>query len=84
MLADQSHGDPQAAIERRAREVALTAMEEGWSGPPYDPFELADALGIELVARQDLDDARLVSTDGRPRIEFNPARSLARAFLDRP
>jgi Zn-dependent peptidase ImmA (M78 family)/O-acetyl-ADP-ribose deacetylase (regulator of RNase III) len=79
MLADQPHGDPQATIERRAREVALTAMEEGWSGPPYDPFELADALGIELVARQDLDDARLVSVDDRPRIEFNPARPLARA-----
>ncbi|HWF50285.1 MAG TPA: ImmA/IrrE family metallo-endopeptidase [Solirubrobacteraceae bacterium] len=66
------------AIEHRAREIALNAMEEGWDGPPYDPFELGDILGIEIVARQDLDDARLVSSDGVPRIEFNPQRRPAR------
>jgi O-acetyl-ADP-ribose deacetylase (regulator of RNase III) len=70
--------DPPAVVERRARQIALAAMEEGWSGPPYDPFALADALKIEVVAHQDLDDARLVSVDGRPRIEFNPARRAAR------
>ena len=70
--------DPLAWIEHRSREVALAAMEEGWSGPPYDSFNLADALGIEVVARQDLDDARLVAIDGRPRIEFNPQRRPAR------
>jgi hypothetical protein len=53
-------------------------MEHGWCGPPYDPFALADTLGIELVARQDLDDARLVAVEGRPRIEFNLARRAAR------
>ena len=78
MLEDLPQTDPQVEIERRARDLALTAIEEGWSGPPYDPFELADTLGIELVARQDLDDARLVSLEGHPRIEFNPARRPAR------
>ena len=71
--------DPVVNIERRARDIALEAIEDGWPGPPYDPFELAESLGIELVARQDLDDARLISFEGRPRIEFNPARSAARA-----
>jgi IrrE N-terminal-like domain len=71
--------DPVATIEHKARDIALAAIEEGWTGPPYDPFELADSLGIELVAREDLDDARLVSFGGHPRIEFNPARSAARA-----
>jgi Zn-dependent peptidase ImmA (M78 family)/O-acetyl-ADP-ribose deacetylase (regulator of RNase III) len=70
--------DPLTWIERRSREVALAAMEEGWTGPPYDSFMLADALGIEVVARQDLDDARLVAIEGRPRIEFNPQRRSAR------
>lgn len=78
LLDDGDLSDPYAAVEHRAREIALVAMEQGWAGPPYDPFELADALGIELVARQDLDDARLVSVDGRPRIEFNSARRAAR------
>lgn len=71
-------GDPVARIEARARDLALSAMEHGWTGPPYDPFELADFLKIELVARQDLDDARLLSSAGGPRIEFNPARRPAR------
>jgi O-acetyl-ADP-ribose deacetylase (regulator of RNase III) len=78
LLDELQTTDPQKAIERRAREVALGAMERGWSGPPYDPFALADTLGIELVARQDLEDARLVSVEDRPRIEFNPARRAAR------
>jgi Zn-dependent peptidase ImmA (M78 family)/O-acetyl-ADP-ribose deacetylase (regulator of RNase III) len=78
MLSGADEQDPLALIERRAREVALDAMENGWDGPPYDPFELADFLGIELVARQVLDDARLVSVGDRPRIEFNPARRPAR------
>lgn len=77
-LLDDECLDPFATVERRARDIALEAMEQGWTGPPYDPFELADALGIELVARQDLDDARLVSIDEHPRIEFNPARRPAR------
>jgi O-acetyl-ADP-ribose deacetylase (regulator of RNase III) len=49
-------------------------MEEGWEGPPYDPFALAESLDIEVVASQELEDARLVSAEGRPRIDFNPAR----------
>ena len=78
-LMEPTGGDnPQAAIELRARELVLRAMEDGWTGPPYDPFELADTLDIELVARQDLDDARLVTVEDRPRIEFNPARRAAR------
>ncbi len=67
-----------AAIEHRARELSLQAHGGGWEGPPYDPFELADPLGIEIVARQDLDDARLVASAGGPRIEFNPQRRPAR------
>lgn len=70
--------DPLVWVAQRARETALVAMEQGWLGPPYDSFQLADALGIEVVARQDLEDARLVAVDGRPRIEFNPQRRPAR------
>ena len=78
LLEQQATDNPVAWIEHRARDLALTAMEEGWDGPPYDPFQLAEALEIEVVARQDLDDARLVVAQDRPRIEFNPQRSQAR------
>lgn len=78
LLAENVTNDPFGWVEQRSREIALTAMEQGWAGPPYDSFQLADALGIEVVARQDLDDARLVAVGGRPRIEFNPQRRPAR------
>jgi O-acetyl-ADP-ribose deacetylase (regulator of RNase III) len=77
-LVNDSGDDPTATIERRARDIAFQAMEAGWIGPPYDPFQLAEILNIDLVARQDLEDARLVSVNGSPRIEFNPARRAAR------
>jgi len=78
LLETAREDDPIAAIERRAREIVVDAIEEGWDGPPYDPFRLADILGIDVVARQDLDDARLISQTTSPRIEFNPARRPAR------
>jgi hypothetical protein len=46
LLDEASADDPVATIEHRARDLVLTAMEEGWAGPPYDPFQLADSLGI--------------------------------------
>lgn len=74
----QAHGDAVALIEEKAREIALEAIEEGWTGPPYDPFALAEALKIDVVAAQDLEDARLLAVGERPRIEFNPQRRPAR------
>src|ERR1700733_9169729 len=38
--------DPIAAIILRARHVVLDAIERGWSGPPYNPFTLAEICGI--------------------------------------
>jgi hypothetical protein len=78
LLEGSASDDPFVLVEHRARDLVLTAMERGWAGPPYDPFQLADALGIEVVARQDLEDARLVVAQGQPRIEFNPQRGKAR------
>lgn len=71
--------DPIEAIVERAREIVLEAMDEGWSGPPFDPFVLADRLGVPLIARQELRDARTVPlAGGDVRIEFNPARPRGR------
>jgi O-acetyl-ADP-ribose deacetylase (regulator of RNase III) len=79
LLRESRLDDPYEAIEQRARDLALRAMEHGWSGPPFDPFALAETLGMEVVARQDLADARLVPGQGaRGRIEFNPHRRPAR------
>ena len=79
LLQESDQPDPYTEIVRRAREIVLDALEEGWSGPPFDPFELAERAGVETVPREDLDDARLVSAPGeQPRIEFNTHRRPAR------
>lgn len=75
LMRESGARDPVEEISRRARGVALTAMEEGWEGPPYDPFSLAERLQIAAVPRDNLEDARLVPTpQDHPRIEFNPNR----------
>ncbi len=79
MLALASDRDPVEVITERARDVVLGAIEEGWRGPPYDPFELAELMQVPAVPREDLYDARLVPAEGgRVRLEFNPTRPRGR------
>jgi IrrE N-terminal-like domain/Macro domain len=79
LIAKSRAADPLLEIARRARQLALEGMEDGWCGPPFDPFELAERRGIALDAREDVPDARLVLlADGQFRIEFNPMRDQAR------
>jgi Zn-dependent peptidase ImmA (M78 family) len=53
-------------------------MDAGWTGPPFDPLELARHLQIEVLPRNDVRDARTVPVDGKARIEFNPSRPRGR------
>jgi O-acetyl-ADP-ribose deacetylase (regulator of RNase III) len=79
LLKTVGDDDPVRAITRRAREVALDAMDKGWSGPPFDPLRLADHLGIAVSPRHDVGDARtLPGPGGRVLVEFNPNRPSAR------
>lgn len=71
--------DPVAVMESRARELVLGAIDEGWSGPPFDPLELARWLDIPTEARGDIPDARTVPHgDGLLRLEYNPMRPRGR------
>jgi hypothetical protein len=68
-------GDPVATVQERARAIVLEAMEEGWSGPPFDILDLAKRRGIELSPRGDVLDARTIPSEkGKALIEFNPNR----------
>ena len=72
-------GDPVETIVRAARAVVLGAVEAGWSGPPFDPFQLANHLGIPVMPREDVADARLVpSRSTSVSIEFNPNNPRSR------
>jgi O-acetyl-ADP-ribose deacetylase (regulator of RNase III) len=79
VLAFAGDCDPIRAMEQRARELALKAMDDGWTGPPFDPLALAEWRKIPLAARDDIADARTVpSQDGKLILEFNPLRPRGR------
>jgi Zn-dependent peptidase ImmA (M78 family)/O-acetyl-ADP-ribose deacetylase (regulator of RNase III) len=70
--------DPVEEIKTRAQSTVLDAIEKGWQGPPYDPSQLAEMLGIQLKPNPDVFDARTSARSGRFVIEFNPLRPPAR------
>ena len=70
--------DPAAVIIEKVRAVILDAVQDGWSGPPFDPFHLADKLRIPVTPCDDVLDARLVPLGAGSRIEFNPNRPPGR------
>jgi len=79
VLAFAEGRDPVEVITERARALAMDAMDRGWSGPPFDPLALADLLRIDVIAREDVRDARTVpSEQDAPRIEYNPTRPRGR------
>ena len=71
--------DPIAKMLEKASSTALSAMEQGWGGPPFDPFTLAELLHIQVVPNSDVLEARTVPIKGgRVQIEYNPNRPRAR------
>lgn len=71
--------DPIKFITDRARGCVFDALEAGWTGPPYDPFSLAEFLKIKVVPTQEVVDARTkANASGNFVIEFNPNRPPAR------
>lgn len=70
--------DPIAAIEKKARDLALQARDAGWSGPPYNPIVIADLLKIPVEANASVSDARIIAKDGRLTIQYNPTQARTR------
>ena len=79
MLAFAQESDPIAEIQARARNLVLNAVEQGWNGPPFDPFKLAELCKIRLTPSDDVFDARTSDIGTRGfQIEFNPNRPRGR------
>jgi hypothetical protein len=70
--------DPIAWVITRARQLVFRAIEAGWTGPPFDPLELADLLRLSVRPSQEVLDARLVPASAGLAIEFNPNRPAGR------
>jgi len=71
--------DPVAIMEERARSMVLSAIDDGWKGPPYDLLALARWRNIEVLATPNIPDARIVpkKPDGFL-LEYNPVRPRGR------
>lgn len=62
-----------------AQALVLDAIQSGWTGPPFDPIKLAEILKIDVLPKEERDDACLIPLSAdRLRIEFNPNRPKAR------
>ena len=72
--SDGGDSDPVQAITERAQAKVVAAIQNGWKGPPYDPFALAEYLRVTVIAREDILEARTVPARGGYSIEFNPNR----------
>ena len=70
--------DPINAILSCAQRVVFEAMEEGWTGPPFDPFKLAQLRHICVVPKDNVEEARLSVQSGRPTVEYNPLKPQSR------
>src|SRR5687767_6608803 len=46
--------EPIAKIVEDSRRRVLSAIEEGWSGPPFDPIQLARLWRIDVTPRSDI------------------------------
>ena len=71
--------DPVVKIQEEARGLTLQAMENGWTGPPYNPLQIANLLNVIVEPTFDIADARTLLSEGRRIIEFNPSRPRERA-----
>lgn len=79
VLALSENQDPIEAILDRSRAIVWSAIDKGWRGPPFDPFELGKILGLRIQPRHDIADARTIpQPGGKLLIEFNPTRPRRR------
>ena len=71
--------DPVEKMIQVAGSAAWQAIQDGWQGPPFDPFRLAEHLRIKIVPREDVVDARTVAVGSEGiHIEYNPNRPKPR------
>jgi len=71
--------DPVRKISDETRSLVLKAMDDGWQGPPFDPFWLAEYLGYSTVPHDDVLDSLVRSRpSGGVEIEYNPNQSRSR------
>lgn len=71
--------DPINKMREMVGEIIFNASEKSTKKPPFDPFEIAKQMGIKVVPRHDIKDARTIPLpDKKFIIEYNPEKSKGR------
>lgn len=79
LINESGNPDPEDEIRSRAREIVLTALENGWQGPPFNAMELSKFLGHEISPNDAVTDARTVPVGKKNFIiEYNPFQKPTR------
>jgi hypothetical protein len=79
LLKLHNRSDPVELIRELTRELVLRAYNLGWSGPPFDPIQLATILNLSVLPNENILDARIIPGRGDSLIiEYNPYQREAR------
>jgi hypothetical protein len=79
LIDESENSDPVEEIRNRARNLVIQALENGWSGPPFNAIELSKVLGINIIPNDAVRDARIISTKkNKFTIEYNPFQKPTR------
>lgn len=79
LMNESGYTDPISEVKNRARKTVLHALSRGWSGPPFDPIELARILGFDILPNDGIADARTIPLGrNKFRIEYNPHQKTHR------
>jgi len=80
LLEQHGSDDPISLIKEITRELVIDALQDGWSGPPYNPIELATKIGIDVYPNESIADARIIPVrKDELLIEYNPFQRGSRA-----
>ena len=55
-----SDENPVIKITQKARNLVYEAIQKGWQGPPFDPFDIAEMLKIDVVPSENIPDAKII------------------------
>lgn len=79
LIRESGNTDAEDEIRSRARELVLRALENGWTGPPFNAIELSKFLGYEISPNDAVTDARTVPKGKKDfLIEYNPFQKPTR------
>ncbi|MFP5041627.1 ImmA/IrrE family metallo-endopeptidase [Parasediminibacterium sp. JCM 36343] len=79
LINESGNTNPEDEIRSRARALVLNALQNGWSGPPFNAIELAKFLNIDIIPNDGVLDARTIPKGKNGFIiEYNPFQKPTR------